>query len=92
MSVELQILRDYIRDVIGFDGEVDADTDLLERKVLDSFNVVEMALFIQSKFNVELEAEDLVRSNLARLSSMLDLIARKRGAPAATAATHGSAH
>lgn len=78
MITELEILRDYIRSEMGYDGDVDADTDLLEEQILDSFSIVQMALFIQDRFGVELEAEDLVRANLANLSSMVALIDRRK--------------
>jgi len=80
MSTELELLREYIRNETGYDGELDADADLLEGKILDSFNIVELAMFIQDRFEIELEAEDLVRANLSRLSSMLALIERKKAA------------
>jgi acyl carrier protein len=80
MATELELLREYIRNETGYDGELDADADLLEGKILDSFNIVELAMFIQDRFEIELEAEDLVRANLSKLSSMLALIERKKAA------------
>jgi acyl carrier protein len=80
MATELEVLREYIRNETGYEGELDADADLLENKILDSFNIVELAMFIQDRFDIELEAEDLVRVNLSKLSSMLALIHRKKAA------------
>lgn len=82
MTAELQILKQYIHDELGFRGALDPDADLLEDKVLDSFNIVELALFIQKRFGVDLDAEDVVRDNLATLSGMLALITRKRSVDA----------
>jgi acyl carrier protein len=42
---------------------------------------VTLAMFAQERFGVEFEAEDLVRDNLARLSSLVALIQSRR-APA----------
>lgn len=78
METELEVLRDYIRRETGYAGDIGADVDLLEQKILDSFSVVQLALFIQERFAIELEAEDLVRANLTRLSRMVALIHRKR--------------
>jgi acyl carrier protein len=75
---DLQILHDYIRQEIGYDGELDPDIDLLEKQILDSFNVVQWAMFIQDRFKVELEAEDLVRDNLCSFSKVIALIDNKR--------------
>ncbi|MEO7559794.1 MAG: phosphopantetheine-binding protein [Nitrosospira sp.] len=78
MATELEILCDYIRTEMGHDGNLDPDVDLLEAKILDSFNIVELAVFIQERFQIELEAEDVVRTNLSTLSSMISLIKMRR--------------
>ena len=74
----ITVLIDYIRSETGFDGPLTADDDLLAAGVLDSFNIVSLALFAQERFEVELEGEDLVRDNLARLSSLAALIVQRR--------------
>lgn len=74
MSNEIEVLTEYIRDEIGFTGPLSADEDLLEAGVLDSFNIVTLAMFVQERFGIEFEADDLVRANLARLSSLVALI------------------
>ena len=75
---ELQILSQYLRDETGYEGELPADLDLLEKHILDSFNIVQWAMFIQEEFKIELEAEELVRDNLASLSRVMALIDSKR--------------
>ncbi len=79
MSSEIEILTEYIRTETGFAGPLDADDDLLEFGVLDSFNIVSLAMFAQERFGVEFEGEDLVRDNLARLSSLVALIRARKG-------------
>lgn len=78
MNDTVAVLVEYIRNETGFAGELSADDDLLKAGVLDSFNIVSLALFAQERFEVELEAEDLVRDNLAKLSSLAALIERRR--------------
>ena len=80
MASEVEILCDYIRREMGYDGSLDPDVDLLEAKILDSFNIVELAVFIQERFQIELEAEDVVRANLSTLSSMISLIKMRQTA------------
>jgi len=77
MAAELEVLRNYIREEIGFDGDLNPTVDLLDARILDSFSVVEMASFIQSSFDLELEAEDLTRDNFASLASMICLIQKR---------------
>ena len=83
MREEIAVLSDYVRRESGYKGLLDPDADLLETNVLDSFSIVQVAVFIQEQFGVELEAEDLTRANLASLSSMVALIDRRRVAPGA---------
>ena len=78
MQSEMEVIREYIRDEIGYHGAIQPDVDLIERDILDSFSVVEVAMFIQRRFGIELEAEDLVRANLCSLANMTALIARKK--------------
>jgi acyl carrier protein len=79
---ELQILSQYIRSETGYEGELPVDLDLLEKHILDSFNIVQWAMFIQEQFKIELEAEELVRDNLSSLSRVMTLIDSKRAAAA----------
>ena len=77
MSTEIDALAEYIRSETGHAGPLHPDDDLLEAGILDSFNIVTLAMFAQERFGVEFEGEDLVRDNLASLSSLVALI-RKR--------------
>ena len=78
MSEMIKVLSDYIRSESGYTGELDPDADLLETKVLDSFSIVQLAVFVQEQFGVELEADDLTRANLASISSIVKLIERRK--------------
>lgn len=78
MNEELKTLTDYIRDEFGYDGEIELNTDLLEEQILDSFSIIQVAVFIQDEFDLELDPDDLVRENLSSLSSMMKLIERAR--------------
>jgi acyl carrier protein len=78
MTTELQTLQEFIRSETGYAGALDPDLDLMNAKILDSFNIVVLASFIQQRFEIELEPEDVVRANLCKLSSILLLIERKK--------------
>lgn len=78
MSETIEILIEYIRKETGFEGPLTADDDLLTAGVLDSFNIVSLALFAQERFEVELDGEDLVRDNLAKLSALAALIEKRK--------------
>ena len=78
MSTEIDVLTEYIRNELGYDGPLDPELDLLEEQILDSFSIVQMAMHIQDAFGVELEADDLVRENLSKLSSITALIQKRK--------------
>jgi acyl carrier protein len=78
MNEIVDILIEYIRNETGHTSKLAADDDLLQTGVLDSFNIVALALFAQERFGVELEGEDLIRDNLARLSALAALIEKRR--------------
>ena len=80
MRDELTALSDYIRSESGYKGNLDPNVDLLEANILDSFSIVQLAMFVQERFGVELEADDLTRANLATLSNIVALIDRRRSA------------
>ena len=79
MDANITAIADYIRDELGYDGELSPELDLLKEQILDSFSIVQVAMFLQEQFEIELEADDLQRNNLSTLNSMLALIASKRG-------------
>lgn len=78
MSSEIEILADYIRNETGHTGPLDPNEDLLASGVLDSFNIVSLAMFAQERFEVEFDGEDLVRDNLATLTALATLIRTRR--------------
>lgn len=82
MRPEIQVLADYVRRESGHDGAIDPALDLLDANILDSFSIVQLAVFIQEEFGVELEGEDFARANLASLDSMVALIDRRRAGAA----------
>ena len=79
MQDAMSELCDYIRNESGYAGKIDPDFDLLDGNILDSFSIVQLAIFIQERFGIEFEPEDFERANLATLSGMLALIDRRRG-------------
>ena len=72
------VLIEYIRNETGFQGEISSDEDLLAAGVLDSFNIVSLAVYAQERFGVEFDGDDMVRDNLGRLSALAKLIERRR--------------
>ncbi len=69
------------RFLVSFsDGSLTLGSDLFEAGVLDSFGVVELVTFIQERFGVTLENDDLMSPLLASVSGLSELIEQKEHA------------
>ena len=78
MNDETELLTNYIRTETGYAGDIDPDEDLIEVGILDSFSIVSLTMFAQEQFRVEFEGEELVRENIAKLSTLVALIRQKQ--------------
>lgn len=68
----LEILSDLHED-IDFENE----DDLIERKVLDSFDVVTLANELCDEFDIEITADDMLPENFKNLSTILAMLEKK---------------
>lgn len=60
------------------DNGIGADENLVEIGMIDSFGLVELVAFLESKFSIRLSDEDLVSSDLTSLNGMARLVAKRR--------------
>jgi acyl carrier protein len=80
MTTPRETILTFIHDQIGFDGPVDPEADLIEDQILDSFNIIELALFVEQSFGIELQAEDVNRENFCRIVAIEALIEKRKQA------------
>jgi acyl carrier protein len=86
MDVKAQV-RQYIVDSILMSSEavpIGDRTSLLERNILDSTGVLELASFLEEQFGIDIADQDLVPANLDTLDGIAAFVERKR-APALVA-------
>ncbi len=86
MTKEQQI-RGYIVEnfLLGEDdGFADSDS-LLESGVVDSTGVLELVMFLETSFKIEVQDEDLVPENLDTIRDLASFVERKLNGPAAQA-------
>ena len=74
-------IKDYILEEFVPDGDIDVedDTNLLEEEVVDSLGIFTLVSFIESKFGVSIEAEEVNLDNFETLSSITKLVESKLG-------------
>jgi acyl carrier protein len=74
-------LKTFIaRDILEDDSvDLDADTPLLKLQIIDSFSVLELLLFINNEFNIEIPLETVSLEDLENIGSIADLILSVNG-------------
>ena len=74
------ILREFINENIlssaGLDSFADTDS-FLERGIIDSTGVLELLAFIEEKFHIQVEDEEIIPDNLDSLNNLTSFIMRK---------------
>ncbi|MCP1375863.1 phosphopantetheine-binding protein [Dyella lutea] len=93
MSAELARItadiRTYILENLMFsdDGSVLAnDASLLEKGVIDSTGVLELAMFLETQFGISVKADDLLPQNFDSVDSMAGFVHRAINSEVAAAA------
>ena len=74
-------LKTFIeRDILEDDSvDLDADTPLLKLRIIDLFSVLELLLFINNEFNVEIALETVSLEDLQNIGSIADLVLSANG-------------
>jgi len=74
-------IRDYILEEFVPDGDISVEdaTNLLEEEVVDSLGIFTLVSFIENKFNVSIEAEEVNLDNFETLQSITKLVESKLG-------------
>ena len=82
MQVEMSI-RNFIVENFLF-GNMDVplgdEDSFLQKGLIDSTGILEVVSFIEEKFGIKVEDDDLLPENLDSIRRLADFVARKRGA------------
>lgn len=79
-SIETE-LRQYVLDKLLFgrtEVELSGDTSFLESGIIDSTGVLELVAFLEEKFQVKVEDEDLIPANLDSVNAITRFVGGKR--------------
>ena len=74
-----EVLRQFIVEnfLFGERGNLSDDTSFLESGVIDSTGVLELVLFLEKRFGVSVEDDELIPENLDSISSATRFIEEK---------------
>jgi acyl carrier protein len=73
-----RILTFIRQELLDEDAQVDVDTSLFRRQLLDSMSLTSLIAFLEDEFQVRIGAMEIVYENLDTVNSMVAFIERKR--------------
>ena len=77
----VDVIRGYIEEnfLISFDQATYADnTDLFEAAVIDSYGMIDLISFLESRFGVEFSDDDLLSPDLTNVAGMASMVSVRR--------------
>jgi len=92
MTAIEQEIRTFILDnfLMGREDILSNNDSFLEKGIFDSTGILELVSFLEHRYNIELEPEELVPENLDSVSSLARFLQRKLSAPLAVSAMNVS--
>ena len=74
-----EVIRNYIVEnfLFGDDSGLEDDTSFLEEGILDSTAALELVGFIEEKFSITVEDEEVVPDNLDSINNVVNFIKKK---------------
>ena len=73
-------IEGFIIEKIALDGEtIGRDDDLLETDVLDSLTIVELVSFLEARFGIRVQDDDLLPENFKTVNEIVAFVERKEG-------------
>ncbi len=72
-------IRGWLQENVTGSREVPDDYPLIENGVLTSLQTVELVIFLEERFDIVVEDEELDEENFGSINSIADLVANKTG-------------
>lgn len=76
-AIEQEIRKFLTEEFLSGNEEILGEDVPLLGNVIDSQGVIELVAFIQQRFNIQIEDEDVSTENLASVKSVVELIEKK---------------
>ena len=70
-------IREWLQENVTGNREVSDDEGLIENGVLTSLQTVELVMFLEDRFGVTVEDEELDEENFASVRTIADLVTSK---------------
>ncbi len=69
-------LKEYFTTI--YKGEIKNNENLFDAGILDSIGIANLITYIEKKFDITIDADDIIENNFNSLSSILKLIKGKK--------------
>ncbi len=81
MLTTSSLVRQFIVENFLFEeaGSLKEDTSFLESGIIDSTGVLELVSFLEERFGIRVEDDELVPENLDSIENVVNYVARKLG-------------
>ena len=78
----IKVVREFINDNFFFenDGEIKEETSFLESGIIDSTGILELIAFLEKKYGISVDDEEIIPENLDSLKSLVNFLQRKLAA------------
>jgi len=78
-----ELIKDYIintlRKKIDLEIEMDYETPLVQRGVINSILIIDLVLFLEATFKVHIHPSEVTRTNFHSVNTIQDFIREKGG-------------
>lgn len=71
------VIHDWLQEHVGIKGELSYDYPLVGKGLLTSLQVMELVMFMEEKFGVTIEDDDIVEENFATVNDIAGLVEEK---------------
>lgn len=79
MNDAAAVVERFLVEDLGLADSIDRDHDLLASDLLDSQGILEIVVFLEERFEIEIGDEDLIPENFQSIDAMAAFVARKVG-------------
>ena len=83
MAIEMHdvapVVRDWLREHVTGAREVADDEQLIDEGVLTSLQTVELVLYLESQFGIDVPEDDFVEENFQSVDAIARYVVSKRG-------------
>ena len=76
LALALDEIYEYVRDELNDGIEFDKDANLIHQGLIDSMGVMKLSTFLEKRFGIEIELEDITAENFETLEQVSRLITR----------------